>query len=173
MIKDIIITLFVGLFWFLTTIFPTYTSVAISCWVAIISLFFLFFDNFLWICIPSFILRQYKIYGSYTGKLYYNYNKKKDNIKNVEVNINQTFLKSSIYLITDEIIGKSIVSKWNFSEDKLFYIYRTDPKSEFKDKNPIQYGGAQIKINPKDLKHIRIEYWTDRKTKGYMELNKK
>lgn len=169
MIKDIIIIIVFGLFWVLTTFFGD--LIGASYTVIICAVAWLFFDHFFWRFIPSIILRQYKIYGCWEGKLSYNYKNKKGT-KNVTVNITQTFSKTSVCVNSQEMLGESIVSKWDFSKNKLFYVYQTDPKSEFKDKNPIQYGGAQVKINPKNLNKVRIEYWTDRGTKGYVELNK-
>lgn len=168
-INDSVVIIIVALFWLATTLLGD--LIGISLVVTICAVAWLFFDHFLWRFIPSIILRQYKIHGFWKGKLSYNYKNKKDT-KNVTVAITQTFSKTSICVNSQEMLGESIVSKWNFSKNKLFYVYQTDPKSEFKDKNPVQYGGAQIKINPKNLNKIRIEYWTDRGTKGYMELKK-
>ena len=130
-----------------------------------------FFEKFIWRLIPMYVIKQYKIYGNWSGRLYYKYNKKSKS-KEVKVNIEQSFLKTKICINTNEVLGRSIVSKWCFDENKLLYIYSTDPNSEVKDKNPVQWGAAQIKIDPNNLNKLRIEYWTDRQTKGYMKLIK-
>ena len=169
MIKEIVFYLVCSICWVLCQIFGNYIGIS---WVfPTLTLLWFLFEKYFWRFLPAWLLKQYKIYGDWSGKLYYQYEGKKG-AKRISIIIKQSFIETEICIKTDEVLGKSIVSKWNFSEDKLFYIYRTDPNTEFKDKNPVQYGGAQIKINSKDLNHIRIEYWTDRKTKGYIELNK-
>lgn len=155
--------------WLLCQIFGNY--VGISWAFPILTALWFLFEKCGWKILPAWLVKQYKIYGDWSGKLYYHY-KGKDGIKDIRLTIKQSFLKTEICIKTDEMLGKSIVSKWCLKQDKLLYIYNTDPNSEVKDKNPIQWGAAQIKIDPNDLNKLRIEYWTDRQTKGHMELKK-
>ncbi|MDR0967748.1 MAG: hypothetical protein LBL75_02865 [Rickettsiales bacterium] len=170
MIKDSIIIILLTLFWAAVSIFGNYIR-ATGLVLAIVAVVWIFFDLFIWRWFSPIIIRQYNISGKWKGKLHYNYKGKKGQ-KAVNVEIKQTFSSTKVIILSDEMHGESIVSKWFYDENKLFYVYRTDPKSEHKDKNPVQYGGAQIKVDNKNLNKIRIEYWTDRQTKGYMELKK-
>ena len=169
-IKDTIIIIIVALFWLLSTVVGDFIG---ASWTATIcAVTWLLFDHCIWKTLPPIIVRRYNIGGAWSGKLHYNYKNKKG-AKAAELCISQTFSKTTVCLKTGEMEGESVVSQWSFSKNKLFYIYMTDPKSEYKDKNPIQYGGARIKIDPKNLNKIYIEYWTDRGTKGHMEFKKK
>ena len=169
MILEVVFYSIVFICWVLCQIFGNY--VGISWAFPILTVLWFLFEKYGWKFLPASVVKQYKIYGDWSGKLYYHY-KGKDGIKDIKLTITQSFLKTEICIKTDEMLGKSIVSKWCFKQDKLLYIYNTDPNSEVKDKNPIQWGAAQIKIDPNDLNKLRIEYWTDRQTKGHMELEK-
>lgn len=169
MILDIVFFGIVGICWVLSQWLGGYIGVAWA--LPILSVLWFVFEKWLWRYVPPKVIRQYIICGEWSGKLYYEYKGKKG-VKDLRLTIKQTFLRTDICIRSNEMVGKSIASKWRFDQDKLFYIYQTDPKTEFKDANPIQYGGAQIKITPEDMTAIRIEYWTDRGTKGYMELKK-
>ena len=169
MIQDIVFYGIIAVCWLLCQCFGN--SLGITWILPVLSVLWLLFDKVLWRCISPKIIRQYKLYGNWHGTLYYKY-RGKTGSKEVRLTIKQTFLNTAVHIKTDEMVGKSLVSKWHFDQDKLFYIYQTDPKTEVKDQNPIQYGGAQIKINPDNMNEIRIEYWTDRNTKGHMELKR-
>jgi hypothetical protein len=122
------------------------------------------FDRLLWKVCPSQVKRC-NISGKWAGTIHYNY-MGKPGTKKASIVIKQTFSNIKIQVKTDENISKSIVAQWCFDDSKLFYIYQTDPHFRAKDKNPAQYGGAQIIINQENLSKVRIEYWTDRQTKG-------
>jgi hypothetical protein len=127
------------------------------------------FDKWLWKVCPTRFGR-YNISGKWLGTIHYEWQSKKKS-KSAQVAIQQTFSNIKIKIETDENASKSIVSQWRFDDEKLFYIYTTDPHSKTKTKNPMQYGGTQIII--KDSRHVRIEYWTDAQTKGYIDLTRK
>ncbi len=143
--------------------------------IPVLTLFWIMFDRYLFRLLPACLLRKCYIGGNWKGKLYSSFKVKgirKNISKNVEISIKQKFSSIDIFLKSNEMIGKNIVYKWDFSNNRLFYIYKTDPNIEFKDKNPIQYGAAQVKFTLNNKKELRIEYWTDRNTKGYIKLKK-
>ncbi len=128
------------------------------------------FNKYLWrkwpIC--KFINRPY-VGGIWSGNIHYNFNGVAGK-KRVIVQIQQDFYNIKICLKTDINLSKSCTAEYCAEESKIFYVYKTDPHSRMKDINPVQYGAAQIVIDQNNLNKIRIEYWTDRRTKGYMDL---
>lgn len=112
--------------------------------------------------------------GVWEGCLYSSFNGGLE--KDTQITIRQTGSKFIVENKTNEIESISFISVWDgelaHKKKDLFYIYRTYPKSEFKDKNPIQYGTGKI-IHDKNIPNtIRLDYWTDRGTKGYMDLKR-
>lgn len=97
----------------------------------------------------------------------------KDREKISEVNIEQDLFGINVILITDEIKSNAITASIinEHGSKYLIYTYRTTPKQDVRDKNPIQYGTAKIDIS--DINNVYGEYWTTRKTQGMMYLKKK
>lgn len=128
------------------------------------------FNCIFWRIWPSLFGRK-NISGKWTGKIKSSFNGSTS--KNVNVTIRQTFLNTRITAKTNEIISKSVVVVWDNPDNILYYIYKTDPCIKVKDKNPVQDGAAKIVFDKKANKNnLTIEYWTDRKTVGYMDLKK-
>lgn len=112
--------------------------------------------------------------GIWKGRLYSYFGG--GNEKDVQITINQTASKFIVKNKTNEITSISFISMWHDEysgrNKDLFYIFRTYPNNEFKKENPIQYGTGRIihdKVNPDT---IRLDYWTDRETIGYMDLKR-
>jgi len=112
--------------------------------------------------------------GKWSGTLHSSYGSGVE--KKTKVDISQTFSRIVITTKTDEIESVSFLAKWEKSminkKKEIFYMYRTDPKGEHNDKNPVQYGAARIRFDDEQKTRLRIEYWTNRETVGYMLLNK-
>lgn len=112
--------------------------------------------------------------GIWKGRLYSSFNGGLE--KDTQISIKQTASKFIVENKTNEIESISFISIWDgelsHKKKDLFYIYRTYPKSEFKDKNPIQYGTGKIIHDKAAPDTIRLDYWTDRGTKGYMDLKR-
>ena len=89
-----------------------------------------------------------------------------------EWRITQDLFNIQINFDTNEIrshsVSASIVKEHN--EKILFYIYRTDPSKQFKEKNPAKWGAAKIYIN-KDF--LTGDYWTSDGTSGTMTIKKR
>lgn len=96
--------------------------------------------------------------------------------KKVEIDVNQTYTNIEVIVRTDEIRSDSVISEITKENNTfvLYYIYRTNPKSEFSESNPSQLGGCRIdldsitKINANDK--LEGKYWTTSKTIGDMDL---
>lgn len=112
--------------------------------------------------------------GIWRGRLYSSFNGGIE--KDAQITIKQTASKFIVENKTNEITSISFISIWDgeylHRKKDLFYIYRTYPKSEFKDKNPVQYGTGKITHDNAVPDRIRLDYWTDRGTKGYMDLKR-
>jgi len=177
----IVLYIFVGLFLFIyyningnpklnVLSFTLFDSVigAVGYSLAIIESLRWIFNNLLWKIIPTKISRRYNISGKWTGKLYYEWNRKK--VKDVNVLIKQSYSNTIVTVHTDEMTGTSAASFWDFDNGKLLYFYNTGPRREYKDANPVQDAAAKITIISDDKNKLRIEYWTDRQTIGYMDI---
>lgn len=86
--------------------------------------------------------------------------------KNIDIKISQTLTDVNVSIKSDEITSKSITSELVEENNQyvLYYTYITQPKSEFSDKNPIQYGTCKVLVD--DVKEFHGVYWTTSKTKG-------
>lgn len=93
--------------------------------------------------------------------------------KIADVNIHQTLFDISIKLKTNEetSISKSAQIVEENGQYFLYYVYITEPKNEFADKNPIKYGYAKISLSNVDK--LEGQYWTTHFTKGDMIFTKK
>ena len=132
--------------------------------------FILLYERVLWRYNP--FIKFPKLKKFYTGKLKYNF-KGTIREKNIEVEINQTFLSTNIKVKTDEISSKTIMSELleENGEYVIYYTYVTNPFSEFSDMNPIQLGTCKLIIDSSDS--INGTYWTNRKTIGDLYLESK
>lgn len=127
------------------------------------------FNHFIWRICPGLFGRK-KISGKWIGQLKSNF--KGATSKDVEVRIKQTFSSINITLKTNEIVSKSVITGWDKTNNSLYYIYKTDPDISIKRENPVQDGAAKIVFDKANKKELKIEYWTDRKTTGYIQLRK-
>jgi len=87
-----------------------------------------------------------------------------------EIVIDQTFLKVSILLKTDESSSRSLTASFRKVQNVqyLIYTYQNDPRAEIQDRSPIHYGTAMLNIsNPMILEG---NYYTSRKSRGSMKF---
>ncbi|MGX6979343.1 Cap15 family cyclic dinucleotide receptor domain-containing protein [Vagococcus elongatus] len=127
------------------------------------SILVLLYEKWIWRYNP--LIKIPKLKKEYSGLLKYNY----DNIpgeKDIDIIISQTLTNINIIIKTDEIISNSITSELIEENNQyvLYYTYLTQPKSQFSDKNPMQYGSSKLCIDNEDEFHGI--YWTTRETKG-------
>lgn len=94
-----------------------------------------------------------------------------DGIKRLgEIAIDQTFLKVSILLKTDESSSRSLTASFSKvqSVQYLVYTYQNDPRAEIQDRSSIHYGTTMLNIsNPMILEG---NYYTSRKSRGSMKF---
>lgn len=111
-----------------------------------------------------------KIYGKYIGNIIYDYKEKEGKIE-VEAEIKQTFLSTHVKLITKEMTSYSKVSEiiGEMGEQILYYIYITNPKNAFNERNPIKRGACILFIEDNELRGV---YWTEKKSTGDIILKK-
>lgn len=136
--------------------------------IGIVPFLFIIFEKWIWRYLP--FIKIPKLNKEYSGLLKYKYNNLCES-KEIKVIIRQTFLSVRIKLITNEIESNSLVAEIVQEDDDfiLYYCYRTNPSSEFSEKNPIQIGTCRLNVsNPKS---IRGTYWTNRKTIGDILLS--
>lgn len=107
--------------------------------------------------------------GKYIGKIKYSLDGRKKH-KDIEININQTFLECVVKLNTNESESTSINATFvNVNnENELIYTYINSPKIEFRKNSPIHYGTVMLKT--KENK-IYGTYYTDRNTSGDIEAS--
>ncbi len=87
--------------------------------------------------------------------------------------VRQTLSTLSMRLMTaessSELVGTEIVC----SADGLYCVsgvYRNEPRLQVRDRSPIHYGAVWLRVIVEPTKKLIGHYWTDRETKGEMEL---
>lgn len=116
-----------------------------------------------------------KLYGDYDVTITY-YEDGKQHQKECKASIKQTFLKIDINLETNEMYSHSIISSILPENEGyvLYYIYETEPRSEYSDQNPKQRGSCRFYIESVDkIEKFSGIYWTDKQRKGDIEFSKK
>lgn len=109
------------------------------------------------------------ILGKYKGLIEYDYEGVQS--KEIDVTIKQTLLSVKVMIKTDEIVSTTKVSSLieENGEYVLYYIYITDPKMKYSDKNPIRHGTCRLLVADDRLIG---KYWTSGKTSGDIEMTK-
>ena len=123
--------------------------------VGLVIFIVLTYEKWLWRFNP--LIKTPKFKKEYSGLLKYNYGGTLGE-KEVEISIKQTLLSTRIKIKTDEIISKSITSEMleEDGEYVLYYSYKTNPLSEYSDKNPIQFGTCRLLID--DVEQFQGQY---------------
>lgn len=137
--------------------------------ISITAIIMALYDKLLWRINPFDSTPRLK--GNYTGKLLYDYNGQRKR-KDIRVTIEQTSLKVSVKITTNEITSNTITSDLieENGEYVLYYTYLTNPRSQYSTQNPIQHGTCRLIQTDKDK--LEGQYWTSRKTIGDIKLTK-
>lgn len=126
------------------------------------------FNLWIWKWKPvNVMLARAPILGKkYTGRLKSSYNQEE---YDGELTVKQTFLKISVTFKTGESFSDSIMASIEVINgvNRLVYTYINEPKGEIREKSPIHYGTASLRINDTVLEG---NYYTDRKTTGSMRF---
>lgn len=128
-----------------------------------------FYSRFLWKFIS--FEKTPRLLGKYKGHIKYEYDGKKGK-KIISIEIKQTLFTVKIKIVTNEITSHTIIGNLIIENDEyvLYYNYITNPKSEFSEKNPIQYGTCRLVVEDND--NLKGTYWTSRRTIGDIEMRK-
>lgn len=117
--------------------------------------------------------------GEWTGKLVSDY-RQKETVKPIEKdikviinqpNISEVFVKQ----ITDESYSKSYADSIEVDEHNdvlLTYSYLNEPNADVRHRSEISFGSVRLTMDTKDSDKLKGNYWTDRKTRGRIELKK-
>lgn len=106
----------------------------------------------------------------YKGKIRFHW-EDKDQERDSEIGIVQTFLHVNVKLGTSESSSNSVTA--SIKEDNgsklLIYTYLNTPRAELQNRSAIHYGTAMLNID--DPKHITGNYYTTRLSRGSMDLD--
>lgn len=108
-----------------------------------------------------------KLKKEYIGTLVSTYDNTK---KDIKILVNQNLFETRITFESNESSSKSITANFydEYGTQMLSFGYINNPKAIYKDKSPIHYGMCILEIKDKD--HLLGQYFTDRDTKGDIEL---
>lgn len=103
----------------------------------------------------------------YSGDFVSDYDQK---TRTGKLTVNQTFLSIAVRFVSGESSSKSITASFEDTETfpTLVYTYNNEPKGNIQERSPKHYGTAVFDVSDPD--HITGNYYTDRKTKGYMDF---
>lgn len=92
--------------------------------------------------------------------------------------VKQSLFKISCVLKTGESKSQSIVANFVIEPEnqvkRIAYIYQNDSSQEFRERSPMHYGTTSLDIIDNNGNVILVgNYWTDRKTTGTLEFQKK
>lgn len=92
--------------------------------------------------------------------------------KYCKLNIKQDLFGIHVNMNTDETNSWSVTAsiESNHENHYLIYVYKTETKKEFRDKNRDQYGAVRLLI---DDNKMSGEYWTNNHTDGSMIISRK
>lgn len=112
--------------------------------------------------------------GKWIGTMYSNYETPPLEIP-TEVEIKQTFFRTTVKLKTGESKSNNIVASFNIDKDRgisqLIYTYYNIPNATVQDRSEIHCGTTILDISEDETKLNGI-YWTGRKTMGDIKLTK-
>jgi hypothetical protein len=114
-----------------------------------------------------------RVYGTWQGKLSYEYEGKKQE-KTVYLVIKQSDGYSiNIWLLTDERTSSSVFADIipYKGGQRIYYSYETEDSPQNKEKNPLHYGFCQLDIENNNT--LNGMYYTSRKTIGTLTFSKR
>ncbi len=147
--------------------FPDKTAYdCIGYTVTVITLLTVVYVKWLWRFNP--LEKTPKLKKKYTGVLISNYDKQR---RKMELTIKQSLLSIRVYITTEESESKSIISDIQDDCDQMWltYGYLNIPNAVVRDRSEIHYGMCRLLVD--DVKLLKGQYFTDRKTLGDIELN--
>lgn len=138
--------------------------------IGITSLIMLAFNYWLWRLkyINKYISKTPVLFEKYVGTFKSSYD---DVVREGELTIRQTFLKINITFRTGESFSDSILASIEeiHGVERLVYTYINEPRGELRDRSPLHYGTASLRIGADDLQG---DYYNDRKCVGSMDMKR-
>ena len=140
--------------WDALTYASTFTSIIVVLYVTV-----------LWRINPLEKIPRLK--NNYIGTLVSTYDHKQ---RDVKILIKQNLFETKIIFESNESSSKSITANFydEYGTQMLSFGYINNPKAMYKARSPIHYGMCILEIKDKD--HIKGQYFTDRCTRGDIEL---
>lgn len=114
--------------------------------------------------------------GTWIGTIKSNFDKKRNDTIQTELNIFQTFFNIQIKIKTEESSSYSIGASFDIDKERglqqLFYSYLNTPKASVRNRSEIHYGSTRLEFEGNQVKKMSGEYWTSRETTGHIEVEK-
>lgn len=109
-----------------------------------------------------------KLKKEYSGVLISTYDNKE---RDVKIFIKQNLFETKVIFKSNESESKSITANFydEYGTQMLSFGYINNPKAMYKDRSPIHYGMCILEV--KDKEHLEGQYFTDRTTRGDINLN--
>lgn len=142
--------------WDMLTYASTFTSILVVLYVTI-----------LWRINP--FEKVPKLKKEYIGTLVSTYDNTQ---RDVKIFVKQNLFETRIIFESNESSSKSITANFydEYGTQMLSFGYINNPKAMYKKRSPIHYGMCILEIKDKD--HLIGQYFTDRDTRGDIELQK-
>lgn len=107
------------------------------------------------------------LHTRYSGDFVSDYDQK---TRTATLTVNQTFLSIAVRFVSGESSSKSITASFEDTDTFpiLVYTYNNEPKGNIQERSQKHYGTVVFDVSDPD--HITGNYYTDRKTKGYMDF---
>lgn len=129
--------------------------------ISVSSLIFLIYETWFWKKLPLCVTHVPVLPKELKGVFKYTHpHTQLPGSKEATMYISQTLMSTRIVVKTNEMKSVSVSSSIREENGDyiLYYVYRTDPKNEFVDKNPIKYGAARIDLSERP--DLQGGYWT-------------
>lgn len=128
------------------------------------------FNKWLWKFKPfCFVADMPVLAKKYKGTITF-YWEDKEQTKNTEIGIKQTFLNVNVKLGTDESSSNAVTAsiQEEYGSKILIYTYLNTPRAEIQNRSAIHFGTAMLYVD--DPKHLTGNYFTIRQSRGSMDL---
>jgi hypothetical protein len=89
--------------------------------------------------------------------------------------IRESYLEVTVTLISEESRSRSIAAVLETEQEADFvihYLYTNLPRLGVRDRSPQHAGGGRLDISGLEPETLTGEYWTDRRTRGSLEVSK-
>ena len=139
--------------------------------IGIATVFMFCFNKWWWKCkLLNILTGSMPILAKrYKGKIKFTWDNR-DQERDSEIIIEQSFLRVTVKLVTNESYSNSVTAAiYDINGSKmLIYTYLNTPNGEIQNRSAMHYGTAMLIID--NTKHLSGNYFTGRKTCGSMDF---